>query len=104
MFTIAQGQSATYGGLSVKFEEVVVDSRCPEEAFVLCIQRGDAFLKLRAETPRSEARQYDVQVLDPERRRFVHAGFHVEVTALEPRPFVAGPIDPTDYRLTLVIE
>ena len=102
LFTIAPGQSAEYRQLSVTFEEVVVDSRCPEEAFVLCIQFGDAYLKLRATTPHS-TRQYDVQVVDPVRRRFEHAGYDVEVTALEPRPFISGPIDPKDYRLTVAV-
>jgi hypothetical protein len=102
-FTLAPGQSATYGQLSVTFDSVVVDSRCPEEAFVLCIQFGDAFLKVRAKTPRTEATSYDVQVLDPQKRRFEHAGFGVEVTGLEPKPFISGPIDPSDYRLSLRI-
>jgi hypothetical protein len=102
-FTIGLSQSAEYHELSVTFKEVVVDSRCPEEAFVLCIQGGDAFLRLGAATPRS-AQQYDVQVLDPNRRRFVHARYEVEVTGLEPKPFISGPIDPQDYRLSLLIK
>jgi hypothetical protein len=31
-------------------------------------------------------------------------GFAAEVTGLEPRPFIAGPIDPDDYRLSLLIQ
>jgi hypothetical protein len=99
-FTLAPGGSASYGALAIRFIGVESDSRCPAAA--LCIQQGDAEVRLEA-TVRRQTTPLTLRVNDPERRRIAHRGYLIELTALEPYPFSTDPIPAADYRVTLVI-
>ncbi len=56
---IALGETATLDGLAITFDEVVEDSRCPED--VMCVWQGAATVALTIDgTPT------DVSVVDPD--------------------------------------
>ena len=99
--TLAPGQSADYGPLSVKFIEVTDDSRCPGNA--LCIQQGDATFAVEAKVGLNTD-TYELKINDAAKRSVVHAGFVITASELGPYPFTIDLIPPGDYRLTLVID
>lgn len=94
---LAPGQTVDLTtGLSVRFVSVVGDSRCPGDA--ICIQGGDAIVRIDVQTDKSRA------------QRDLHTGTlapvavdDVEVRLLElrPYPFASMPFDPSEYRATL---
>jgi hypothetical protein len=90
-------QSVVASDLSVRFLEVVGDSRCPGDA--LCITGGDAIVRI------------DVTAGEINVTRDLHTGsmqpvmvdsVRIELLQLAPYPFSSRPpIDPADYRATL---
>ena len=98
--TLAPGQAASYGSLTVRFIGVTSDSRCPGD--VVCVQLGDAFVAIDAAV-RGPARRFDLQLFDANSRVARLDDYTIEVTAVDPYPLVADPIEPDEYRLTLVI-
>ena len=97
--TMAPGQSTQVGVLSVKFIGVTIDTRCPANA--MCIQVGDAFVKLEVSSLGSR-REFELQVLNPTNRSTTHGAYSIELTEVSPYPF-GQPISPSDYRVTLRI-
>jgi hypothetical protein len=82
-------------GLSVTFEGVVGDSRCPADA--LCVLGGDAIVRIvvtEGESARYELHTGNMQPVQ-------HRDFTIALVRLEPYPFSARSIDPADYRVTL---
>jgi hypothetical protein len=98
--TLAPGQTTTYGSLFVRFIGVASDSRCPAD--VVCIQLGDVFVAIEAGI-RGSARRFDLQLYDDAHRVARLDDYTIEVTAVDPYPFIANPIEPDEYRLTIVI-
>ena len=96
--TLAPGQTASAGTLSVKFIGVTIDTRCP--ANVMCIQMGDAYIALEASVANTR-RAFELQVLNPMNRETEVRGFTITIESLAPYPFAPEPIDPADYRVTL---
>jgi len=99
LVTIAPGQSAQVGALSVKLVGVTIDTRCPANAF--CIQVGDAFVKLEIASLGAR-RELELQLLNPTNRSTTHGNYSIELTEVTPYPF-GSPIAPGDYRVTLRI-
>ena len=101
-FTLAPGETASVEGtaLRIGFLGVSGDSRCPADAF--CIQGGDAIVRIRADGEGS-AGEYELHTGDASRTAISHAGFRVELIALQPYPFSSRTIEPGDYRATLAV-
>lgn len=97
--TMAPGQSTQVGSLSVKFVGVSIDTRCPANA--VCIQVGDAFVKLEVSSLGSR-REFELQLLNPTNRSTTHGAYSIELKEVSPYPF-GSPISPADYRVTLRI-
>jgi hypothetical protein len=99
--TIANGQSAPIDpatGLTVRFDAVTEDSRCPIDAN--CISAGRAVVKVTV-TSANVATGLQIQS-DPLAARTAAAGeVRVEWRQLEPYPSYWHPVQPSDYRLTL---
>jgi hypothetical protein len=102
-FELAPGQEALVDGLSVGFQRVGQDSRCPID--VVCIWEGDAAvaLLLRAGSdPAAERELHTSGTLGgPETS---YAGYKVRLESLLPATRSSQPIRPYDYRATLVVE
>jgi len=97
--TLAPGQAAAIEGasLSLRFENVTGDSRCPADA--ICITGGDALVHI-AVTPAAGARR-DYTLHTGDMRPVKHEDLTIALVELTPYPFSARPIQPSDYRATL---
>ena len=100
-FTLAPGGAATVTGTAVRivFDGVAGDSRCPADA--VCIQGGDALVKITVRSPGDSARQYELHTgnLQP----VSHDGLTIALVQLQPYPFSSRTIAPEDYRATLIV-
>ena len=98
--TVPLGQTATIpsAGVSVRFDSVVEDSRCPADAN--CVWQGRAVVKL---TVIAASRPVGIELgSDPEPARAVAVnGLRLEWMQLDPYPFASRPTQPGDYRLTI---
>ncbi len=100
-FPLAPGESASVEGTSLRvwFLGVSGDSRCPADA--LCIQGGDAIVRVRA--TESTAADYELHTGGPPHAVVTPSGFRIELAELQPYPFSSRTIQPGDYRATLVV-
>jgi hypothetical protein len=101
-FRLAPGELARIQGTSLRlqFVEVTGDSRCPADA--VCILGGDAIVHVRVFDTGAMSR-YDLHTGDSSRATVRHHGFRITLIELQPYPFSSRPIDPSDYRATLVV-
>jgi hypothetical protein len=99
-FTLAPGESARIDRSQVRLEftDVTGDSRCPADA--ICIQGGDAVVRVRA-TAGSAASTLELHTGDSSRAAGTFQGLRVELMELQPYPFSSRTIAPGDYRATL---
>lgn len=97
-FPLAPGQSAVIGDapLSVRFNGVTGDSRCPAD--VVCVQGGDAVVHVTARSSRG-AREVELHTGDL--RPATHDGYTIALVELQPYPFSTRTIAPDEYRATL---
>jgi hypothetical protein len=97
--TLAPGQTATIEGasLSVRFERVSGDSRCPIDA--ICITGGDALVHIVVSPSAGVRRDYTLHTGDM--RPVMHDDFTIALVELTPYPYSARPIQPSEYRATL---
>jgi hypothetical protein len=87
--------------VNVQFVEVTGDSRCPGDA--VCIQGGDALVKIRVSGGGSTS-SYDLHTGDSSRASIVHGSVKIALVELQPYPFSSRPpIVPGDYRATLMV-
>ncbi len=96
---LAPGQTApiTEASISVKFEGVSGDSRCPADAF--CIQGGDALVQIQVMPSTGGSQPYVLHTGDM--RPVTHADLTIALVQLTPYPFSSQPIDPSAYRATI---
>lgn len=102
-FEIAPGAAVSVkdAELVVRFERVVNDSRCPGDA--TCITAGEAVLAFTLSRPGDRADPLSISTASP--RRHVVGGFALVLAELAPYPFASRPpIEPKDYRATLLVE
>ena len=106
-FTLGGGQEAVFGGgdLSVRFSELLEDSRCPTE--VECFWTGQARIAVNVQPighPSTTA-YFNTNPAPGENVQSVRAGdYVVALTSLEPYPRTPDdPIAFEDYRATLVV-
>jgi hypothetical protein len=96
--TLAPGESVRVEStnLSLRFEGVEGDSRCPADA--ICILGGDAVARVTVIAGDTQ-RSYELHTgsMQPVR----HDAFVIAMVTLAPYPFSARPIAPGDYRLTV---
>ena len=95
---LGPGGQTSIGGVSLRFEGVTDDSRCPADA--LCIQGGDAIVRI-AVTPAGGAR-VDLELHTGDMKPVTYRGLTIALVQLVPYPFSSlPPIGPQDYRATL---
>jgi hypothetical protein len=97
-FTLAPGQAMAIEGatLSVRFNRITGDNRCPADA--VCILGGSADVEVTAVSDRS-TRDYVLKTGDM--RPVDHEGYSIALVQVAPYPFSARTIPPDDYRTTL---
>ena len=96
-FELAPGQSAVVEdvSVSVRFNRVSGDSRCPADA--VCILGGDALVHITA-LSRQSSRDYELHTGDM--RPVRHGDLTIALVELQPYPFSARPTEPAEYRAT----
>jgi hypothetical protein len=98
-FVLAPGESARVSGadVSIRFVGVQGDSRCPADA--VCIQGGDAIVRVEAQSSTAGAKTYDLHTATSQPVR--HGDVAIALVELTPYPFASRPTQPGDYRATL---
>jgi hypothetical protein len=101
-FTLSPGETASIEGRGVRlrFEGVDGDSRCPADA--LCIQGGDAVVKLQASGDAGSL-SLELHTGDASRASVTYGNVKVSLVELQPYPFSSRTIEPGDYRATLMV-
>ena len=96
-FLLAPGQTLVVQGtsLTVRFNGVSGDSRCPADA--LCIQGGSAQVAITAQSSDSSR---DYELLTGDMRPVRHEELTITLVQLTPYPFSARTIQPDEYRAT----
>jgi hypothetical protein len=99
--TLKRGEQQSVSGadLSITFEEVVGDNRCPGDA--TCILGGSATIRILVQGPGSASQRYDLTT--GEMRPVQHRGARIELLEVTPYPFSSMPFDPSEYRIKLRI-
>ena len=100
-FTLAPGESAAVEGasLSVRFNRVSGDNRCPADA--VCVLGGSADVSVTVASERS-TRDYVLRTGDM--RPVEHESFTISLVQVSPYPFSVRTIEPDEYRVTLKVE
>lgn len=101
-FTLAAGASTTVDdtNLQIRFVGVSGDSRCPADA--VCIQGGDAVVRVRV-SGLSLPAEYELHTGDSRGAQASHGPYRIALIQLQPYPFSSGPIAAGDYRATLEV-
>ena len=100
-FELKAGASAVApGGLTIRFDAVTSDSRCPMDA--LCVQQGDAVVVMTLERSSSPRAQGEWRTT-PQDFAVVYAKYAITLKGLLPYPRAAQPIAPGDYVATLIV-
>jgi hypothetical protein len=101
-FTLPVGQTASLEGesLSIRFVEVISDSRCPEG--VECVWAGEAQCRLRLTVAGSPAEMIVVQPGGDVGAKEYFIQYKIDFL-LEPYPQEGQPIAPSDYQLIMTV-
>jgi hypothetical protein len=102
-FVLAPGESAVVSraGLTVRFDRVVNDSRCPADA--ICVTAGEAEVALTVRRGSRPAEALSLRTVES-RNRAELGDWVLRLTALAPYPFSDRAIAPGDYRATLRVD
>jgi len=102
-FELAAGESAAVSGtgLTVRFDRVVSDSRCPANA--LCITAGDAEIAVSVRRAGRPATGLSLRTLEGG-NRVALGDWLLSFTQLSPYPFTDSPIAPGEYRATFRVD
>jgi hypothetical protein len=87
-------------GLSVVFESVVEDSRCPEG--VDCVWSGNAKVRIRSSKQKLTPATIELNT-DVESKSSSYLNYEIRLIALKPRPKADKPVQPNEYKATLVV-
>lgn len=100
-FELRIGQQATIAGegLTVSFQAVPEDSRCPTG--VQCVWAGNARVQIVLSKDGKAAGMELNTNLDP--RTGTYLNYEIELVALNPYPTSKGPIAQSQYRATFVV-
>jgi hypothetical protein len=103
-FELMFGQEASVEpeGITVRFESVDEDSRCPSD--VVCIQQGQATITISAKIGETDAGQHMLTIgADESKSSAIFNQYSVKMTDLQPYPVSTVQTDEEDYVATLVV-
>jgi hypothetical protein len=103
-FLLRTGEKATLedSGLSVRFDAVANDSRCPADA--VCVTLGDAAAVFSAGEAGRPAASLTLHTAPGEGRSAVVGGFVLTLTRLDPYPYAGRPIRQSEYQAWLRVD
>ncbi|WP_067457386.1 hypothetical protein [Actinomadura macra] len=103
-FTLAPGQTARLdgGGLTVRFDGVKDDSRCPVN--VTCVWAGDATVMVSVTSGEGRPAARELHVTAPAAKTTAVSGYVVGLVGLAPERRSQSPVSPGDYRVQLRID
>ena len=96
---LAVGSAVNVDGISILFESVTGDSRCPLN--VQCVWEGNAEISLRLTRTQSSDLVSVNTNLEP--RVIRYAGQEIRVADLTPYPVYGEPLDPSTYIVALML-
>jgi hypothetical protein len=101
-FELKINQEAMIEGeaLAVVFESVVEDSRCPEG--VDCIWSGNAKIRLRSGKQKQTPEAVELNT-DVGSKSSSYLNYEIRLVALKPRPKADKPLQPNEYKATLIV-
>jgi hypothetical protein len=85
--------------LTLTFEAVVEDSRCPTG--VECIWEGDAAVRLRLDESEKARATHVLHTSSRFQQAFEHGELLVRLVNVAPHPTVDAPVRQQDYRITV---
>ncbi len=92
---VVEGES-----LAVVFESVLEDSRCPEG--VDCLWSGNAKIRIRSSKRNQTPGAIELNTnLAPKSSSYLN--YEIKLVALKPRPKADKPVQPNEYKATLII-
>lgn len=95
-----EGSSLLGGRVTLRFDDVVSDSRCPTSE--QCVWAGRAEVALTVTTGGTSA-SYRVFAPGASPTGVAHEGFHIELLQLDPHPKKSGGIPKDQYRATFEV-
>jgi hypothetical protein len=101
VLAIGAPQRAAGTDLTVTFEAVVADSRCPTGT--QCIWAGDAAVRVRLAAPNLSHAIATLHTNLDTAKETTYAGFTISLQAVTPVPSADAPVRAEDYRVTLLI-
>jgi hypothetical protein len=101
-FDLRGGETASLSGgdLTVVFESVPADSRCPVN--VTCVWAGDATVRLRTRSDATAEGRPELHTNDGPKEA-AYAGFRIVLQKLDPQPRDGTKLEPRDYIATLIV-
>jgi hypothetical protein len=101
-FDLKINQEAMIEGeaMAVVFESVLEDSRCPEG--VDCIWSGNAKIRLRSGKQKQTPAAVELNT-HVGSKSSSYLNYEISLVALKPRPKADKPIQPNEYRATLIV-
>ena len=101
-FDLRGGETASLSGgdLTVTFESVPADSRCPTN--VTCVWAGDAIVQLRTRSDAAAEGRSELHTNDGPKEA-AYAGYRIVLKKLEPQPRDGTKLEPRDYVATLIV-
>ncbi|WP_242907010.1 hypothetical protein [Actinomadura terrae] len=103
-FTLAPGETGRLdgGGLTVRFDEVRDDSRCP--VTVNCVWAGDATVRLTITAENAAPTAHDLHVAGTTAKTAAVPGFRVSLVGLTPERQSTKPLPKDAYRAKLQVD
>lgn len=87
-------------GLTVRFDSVLEDSRCPEG--VDCIWSGNAKIRLKSGKQKQTPATVELNT-DAGAKSSSYLNYEIKLVALKPRPKADKPVQPDEYRAVLIV-
>jgi hypothetical protein len=100
-FTLAVGEEKIFDGLTVKFNGVLAEYRCPRD--LLCIWEGNAEAQIEAFLPGHERATLVLNTSPMFATSATYEGYKIQLLLLEPYPLSQSPPPPEAYVLTLLV-
>ena len=98
---LAPGESARVDALTVRFDGVSADSRCPVD--VTCVWEGDAVVVIDASAPARDREALELHTAGRFPREAVYGRYRVRLVSLAPQPREGQPVPASQYRATLLV-